>query len=353
MESAKRAINMESALFPSKTKSPEPEANVNIKSALFPSESNSSQEKGFMGNAWNYEKALGLGLAQGAGDAGASALNFPGDIYKYFSGSSPYHIPHPSLQQYYPEGDAGLLGSKIGETIGNIAAPGGVAFKALKAVNNPLARALLGAGGAGLSAAATNEGDRVNSGIGGALLGGAMPVAGSLARTLGNIAPLTKGIAYAPYIKKAEYMRKNKLGSNLYVAKKFLDKAEQIMKNHPGEIPAEAIEEVMPLAREGSHDAIHAVQSTLKSLGRDLSRQGGVPGRLGEKYHKLAENIMGNVNNQMKWAGHKAAVQLENQGKKRTARYYKQAPMRKLAAKGAAAALGFGSGYEFLKHLLK
>ena len=126
------------------------------------------EPKGFLNNAMDYEKALGLGLIQGAGDVGASIGNFPASIYEHFTGKKPYDIPHPSLQQYYPEGMAGNIGSKIGEGIGSLVAPGGITYKALKAFNNPLAKALAGGFAGGLSGAASNENDRMGSGIIGA-----------------------------------------------------------------------------------------------------------------------------------------------------------------------------------------
>jgi hypothetical protein len=326
-----------------------------MKSRLFSQDENSENNdtKGFLGNALDYEKALGLGLAQGAGDVGASIGNFPASIYEHFTGRQPYHIPHPALQQYYPEGTAGGLGSKIGETIGSLAAPGGITFKALKAFNNPLAKALMGGAAGGLSGAASNENNRTGSALIGAALGGTIPLSQTILKGLGNSVPLTKGIASTPYAEKAKYMQEHGLGSHLYVNPEYLNEAERLMKNHTLDIPQEAIEEIIPLAKAGEHDAIHAVQSTLKSLGRDLSKKGGVPGRLGEKYHSLAEKIMGDVNEQMKIMGHKKAVQLEEQGKKRYARYYKQAPLRKLVVKTGAGALGLGSGYEALKHILR
>lgn len=323
------------------------------KSRLFSQESPSAEQpsKGFLGNLMDYEKSLGIGLAQGGGDVLASIGNFPADIYKHFTGTEPYHIPHPSLQQYYPEGTVGDIGSKVGETIGNVAGPGGIAFKALRAFNNPLAKALMGGAAGGIANAASNENDRLGAGITGAALGSAGPLASTIMRGLGNVTPLTKGIAFSPYIKKAEYMQKHGLGSDLYVKPQYLHEAKRLMETMG--VPEEAIEQSLPKAHAGEHDAIHAVQSTLKSLGRELSSKGGVEGKLGEKFHGLAEKIMGDVNDQMKIMGHGKAVQLENQGKKRTARYYKQAPLRKLAAKTGVGALGLGSGYEALKHILR
>ncbi len=127
--------------------------------------------KSFGRNMLDYEKALGLGLAQGAGDVGASIGNVPSDIWKYFTGNQPYHIPHPALQKYYPEGTAGKIGSSIGETIGNIAVPGGGIFKATRAANNPFIKALLGAGAGGVLGGASNEQDRLGSALTGAALG--------------------------------------------------------------------------------------------------------------------------------------------------------------------------------------
>lgn len=308
--------------------------------------------RGFVGNLMDYEKALGLGLTQGAGDVGASLANFPSSIYEKITGKEGYHVPHPSLQKYYPEGVLGSLGSTIGENIGSLAAPGGITYKALKLFNNPLARAVAGGVTGGLSGAASNEDARGTTGALGAALGAGSPLASSILRGLGTALPVTKGIAYAPYVKKAKYMQQHGLGKDFYISPEHLDEAERLMHSEGMNIPKEAIEHTLPLARAGEHDAIHAVQSTLKSLGRDLSRKGGVEGRLGEKMHGLAEKIMGDMNEQLELMGHGKAVELENLGKKRTARYYKQQPLKNMALKGVGGALGLGSGYEFIKHLL-
>lgn len=126
----------------------------------------------FLKSAMNYEKALGLGLAQGAGDVGASIANFPGDIYGYFAGKSPYHIPHPALQQYYPKGDAGDFGSTIGEAIGNLVAPAGAAIKAGRLATSPLSRMLMSSLGGGIAGAASQEDNRGLGGALGASIGG-------------------------------------------------------------------------------------------------------------------------------------------------------------------------------------
>jgi hypothetical protein len=150
-------------------------------------------KQSFLNNALDYEKSLALGLAQGAGDVGASIGNFPSDIYKHFTGTQPYHIPHPTLQQYYSKNGAGNLGSSIGESVGNMVGPGGIAFKALRAFNNPLAKALMGSGVGGALGAASNEQDRVGSGVTGAALGGGTALAQSLLKGLNGIT--TSGIA--------------------------------------------------------------------------------------------------------------------------------------------------------------
>jgi hypothetical protein len=151
------------------------------------SDNNNSSSKGFGRNLWDYEKSLGLGLAQGAGDIGASIGNYPADIYKHFTGKKLYHIPHPSLQQYYPEGKSGEVGSSIGESIGSFAGPGGIAFKALKSVNNPLVRGLVGSGTGGILGAASNEKDRLGGGLAGAAIGGGTALGSSLIQGLRSL----------------------------------------------------------------------------------------------------------------------------------------------------------------------
>lgn len=126
----------------------------------------------------NYEKGLGLGALQGFGDVGASIGNVPSNIIEHFTGKKPYHIPHPNLRQYYPEGSAGNIGGNIGEFVGGTAVPvSGVASKAYKAgryipgVKGALARVGLGGTSGGLIGAASNEDDRLKSGVIGTLLG--------------------------------------------------------------------------------------------------------------------------------------------------------------------------------------
>ena len=144
------------------------------------------KSKSFFNNAMDYEKApglgfttaLGLGLAQGFGDVGASIGNVPSNLIKYLTNKEPYHIPHPSLQKYYPEGRSGDVGSKIGEVIGGMAFPmGGAATAAFKAARivpglpKYAAQLLGGAAGGSIGGALSNEYDRLKSGVIGAALG--------------------------------------------------------------------------------------------------------------------------------------------------------------------------------------
>lgn len=134
------------------------------------------KSKGFLRNALDYEKSLGLGSLQGLGDVGASILNFPIEGAEKLSGRQLPHVPHPKLQQYYPEGAAGKVGSTIGEVLGGFAVPGGAFGKALKyapeakGLLKTLARMGIGAGEGALTGAAVSEGNRGQ----GALIGGGL-----------------------------------------------------------------------------------------------------------------------------------------------------------------------------------
>lgn len=139
------------------------------------------EDKSFFQNALDYEKSLGIGAAQGFGDVGTSILNIPSNIYGHFNeGKQPYHIPHPNLRQYYPEGNAGKIGSHLGEFFGNVAFPiGGGTAKAYQAASRipgllgRLSRIGIGAGSGAAIGAASNEDDRLKSAVIGGMLGGA------------------------------------------------------------------------------------------------------------------------------------------------------------------------------------
>ena len=146
-----------------------------------------SESNGFMDflkNAGKYEAGLGLGIGQGLGDVGASILNFPEDIQKHFTGKELYHVPHPNLRGYYPEGNAGKIGSHIGEVVGNIGFPlpafskAQQALRGIEGLRGMLARTLGGAGHGAVIGAASAEGNRGEGAGLGALLGlgsGAIP----------------------------------------------------------------------------------------------------------------------------------------------------------------------------------
>jgi ribosomal protein S18 len=252
--------------------------------------------KGFLGNYADYAKGAGLGIGQGLGDVLASMANYPGDIYSHFSGKeSPYHVPHPALQKYYPEGIWGNIGSTLGNFEGQVIAPGGVAFKALKAVNNPLAKALMGAGAGGLVGAASNEGDRIGSGITGAALGTGGALASSIFGGLRGIS--SKGIATK--------LSADKLASKQLAKKEYGKLFEDASKRGLGKIKVPKIddkrivENSMPRYHEALLDfknnptveSAHWAQSDLGALRRHLEKIDASRGLTSTEHKTLKEVI--------------------------------------------------------------
>jgi hypothetical protein len=161
---------------------------VDLLAEKYPVVSKQKKEKSALSKLGDYEKSLFLGLGQGAGNAGASILNLPIQGAEYLTGKKLPHVPHPDfLNQYYPEGTAGNIGKSIGNAIGGTAIPVGgaanTAYKSLQALRGAkgvLGRMLASGGAGGLTAAATNEGNRLESGAIGTglgIVGGAVPEA--------------------------------------------------------------------------------------------------------------------------------------------------------------------------------
>lgn len=259
-------------------------------------EPKSSPSKGFLGNYADYAKGAALGIGQGLGDALASMANFPGDIYSHFSGKEAgYHVPHPALQQYYPQGTWGNIGSTLGNFEGQVVAPGGVAFKALKAVNNPLSKALMGAAAGGLVGSAANEGDRLGSGITGAALGTGGSLASSIFRGMKGLS--SKGIASKL---SADKMAAKQLARKEY-GKLFEDASERgIDKLKIPKIDEKRIvENSMPRYHEALLDfkknptveSAHWAQSDLGALRRHLEKIDSSRG-LTSTEHKTLKEVM-------------------------------------------------------------
>lgn len=133
------------------------------------------KEQGFLGNLLDYEKGLGLGTAQTAGDIGASIGNFGIEGLSNLFGKEIPRIPHPNLKQYYPESEWGQTGSDIGNFAGNFAVPGVGYLKALKLANSLPGKIAAGAGAGALGGAAINEEDRGGGAVAGGITGGLLP----------------------------------------------------------------------------------------------------------------------------------------------------------------------------------
>lgn len=147
------------------------------------------QQQSLFSKFKDYEKGGAVGLVQGLGDAAVSAFNFPGELYEAVGLKHPLKLPHPDLTGYYPQSEEGQFGGSVGSFGGETFAPGAGALSAIKSVNNPFAKMLLGALSAGATNAATHEGNRAESGVEG-VAAGLIPGIGSLVK-----APLSKTIA--------------------------------------------------------------------------------------------------------------------------------------------------------------
>jgi hypothetical protein len=261
----------------------------------------SESEKGFLRNAVDYEKALGLGLAQGAGDTLASIGNWPSELIKHFTGKQLYQIPHPSLQQYYPQGNVGSVGSTVGETVGSLAAPGGIAFKALKIFNNPLAKALAGGVAGGLTGAATDEEDRLGSGIAGATLGAGLPLAAASGKLAKNIIT-----GFTPR-KAADILQKKYNASSQLLSKGFNEIGKEATSSRISKIPlnkkifdeisnavggSETFENLLNKAKSGEYKELRDLQSELWTRGNKALKSPLISEQnQGEKLHQLRDKI--------------------------------------------------------------
>ena len=210
-------------------------------------------ERSLLQNLGDYESSLFLGLGKGAGDALASIGNIPSNAIEHLTGKQLYHIPHPDslgkwIDQYYGKSTPSNIGKSIGEAIGGTAIPvGGTAnkaYKTLEAVRGAkgvAARMLASGGAGGLTAAATNEGNRLESGAMGTglgIAGGAIPEA---AQGIGA------GLRYlrAPSAQAAE--REEQLGNLLHqtlqanqnVESSQLTAAERANQQHRTNLTAE------------------------------------------------------------------------------------------------------------------
>lgn len=131
----------------------------------------SEQEKNKPSAGLDILKGSLIGGAQGLGDVGASIANFPAEIIGKITGNQPYKVPHPNLEQYYPESRAGRIGAKVGELIAPFAVPGFGQERAAMMASGLLGKSLARMGAGGVIGAAETEGNRdvgaaVGAGIG-------------------------------------------------------------------------------------------------------------------------------------------------------------------------------------------
>lgn len=307
-------------------------------------ESTGEPSKGFLENYADYAKGAGLGIAQGLGDVGSSVANFPGDIYSHFSGKeSPYHVPHPTLEQYYPEGKWGHIGSTLGNIEGQVIAPGGTAYKVLKAFNNPIARALAGTAIGGGLGAATNEDDRLGSALSGAFMGGSIPAALSIGKGLTNV-PWTKSIAAKP-LRAAEQAFNDRNLKPIKLQKDLIKESKSFL---PKNLPSKNL---LDEVKKGDYKHLFTLQSDLGKTANSLMKSSSGAERLhGKQVADLRSRILNEMKQHVTKQGHSDIADMLTKGQQKYRTHMKYvAPVVNKAKSYGAHGLGLGALYEIFK----
>ncbi len=307
-------------------------------------------EQSFLEKIKDYGKGGALGQLQGIGDMAASVGNFPADIYKYFKGTQPYEIPHPSLRQYYPESSAGQIGSHLGELGSSFAGPGGAGFGAAKMVGNPLMKIILGSMGGALGGAAADDKDRIMGGLEGAALGTIPGIGSSIAATgrgIGKFATGLKPTDVAPLIQKAHDISLENAVAPLNMAayEAALRKApsirldESILDRSRAAFPkTEKYKSLLEDARLGSHKGIRDLQTDLGHVERELLSEGtNAATKYGQELGQLRKDINNRMFKTYEAAGHKDLADMIRQGmtdyEKHAGLFYENPTINKLVGK--------------------
>lgn len=257
--------------------------------------------KSFLSKAMDYEKGLGLGLAEAFGSSGASVLNTPASIYEYFKGTRPYNIHHPDLSNYYPQSEAGSLGKSVGHGVENVAEAIFPFARAAKAFNNPLTKMLAAGLASGGTQALTNEGMRIPAGelgFAGGLAGQAIPSAlGGISKSVVGLKPRAAADILQKSYKSTDEALKNAFSSigkeaeetginKIKMPSKLL---KQISKLGP---ETKSFKELMNEARSGDYKDLRKLQSELwQRANKAKSSESIAENDLGDKLHELRDEV--------------------------------------------------------------
>lgn len=156
-----------------------------------------------------------------------------------------------------------------------------------------------------------------------------------VAQTAADIAPVLKFMERTPYRQGEEYMTAHNVGQDVNVNPHDLHEVERIMRSRGIELPEAAIENSFGRAHAGEHQALSSVQSSARTVGRHLTRRGGIEGDLGDYLHQLADNIHHAQRQHYENIGHPEMSEIMRRQMQRSRRYHKISPYR-IIASGAA-----------------
>jgi hypothetical protein len=251
-----------------------------------------------------YHMPLGRSLknvGQGTVDLGEFVTNPAGPAMKYLATKDiPYLSKLAKNWPQYPESDLFGLGEK---QPGDIAAPGAPALKGMQLSGKALSK------------------------IG----SHALSKTSQLANKAGDLLPLTKKIASAPYKKQMQILEEKGLLQGYKPNPTDVLEGARLLTSKGMKIPHEAVNEAVAQTLEGNYKPWFNLQSSIRKEARRLSGMGGVHQTLGEKLHALAEKMHTEIGEAQAARGAPEAERLMHQGKARTAKYHKISPKSKIA----------------------
>lgn len=252
-------------------------------------------------------------LGQGAIDTAEFLSNPAGPAMKFLAKQEiPYISEGAKHWPQYPESDAfGLGKNQPGDTLFQAVSPVGTAAKSAKLAGKSLEE---------VAKLAFTKGVKV-------------------ANKAGDKLPLLKSIASKPYKNRDAVLEVKDLLTGFKPDVKEILEAQRILTSPGMKIPHEAVNSAVSKALNGDFKPWFRLQSSVKSEGRRLSKQGGVHSDLGEDLYNMGERMHLAQEEQMTARGAPEAAEFQRQGKARTARYHKISPVAKAATGITSAAL--------------
>lgn len=303
----------------------------------------------------------GVGIGQGLGDMLINTVNYPADIYHYFSGEQPYNISKPNFRKYTPDSDVGRNFEKGGEFLSPLVSPvslAGIAGVGGKMIPRLIASALGGA-------AESNPGYRGQ----GALLGALAPGLGSGVRAAWKT-PLLESTAVKK-LNKAEKLGEKSGDLGIPMSLDFLRNMEYQMGSKHLSPVKQQLNTLMGDAAKGDYASYKALGSALGDIQRDLThpskQAGGIGGMIknilmpqqtsaaerltGRQVGNLRQQYITNALEHLNKTGHGKLANLDQEGRDAYRRYMEFKPIRN-SLLGAGAATAGIPGWHYLKQFL-